>query len=130
MNDRPWLASYPQGVPADIDASQYHWLRSESPPQHAARSEWQVSRVYCVLNRPEPALHHARRVLDLCQRHGIGDWDLACAYEALARAHAIAGDYDEARRWLEQGRLACEDIAEDDDRDIIAADLDTIPLPR
>ncbi len=23
MNDRPWLSSYPQGVPADIDASQY-----------------------------------------------------------------------------------------------------------
>ncbi|MEJ8857729.1 long-chain-fatty-acid--CoA ligase [Variovorax robiniae] len=23
MTDRPWLASYPQGVPADIDASQY-----------------------------------------------------------------------------------------------------------
>jgi len=23
MTERPWLSSYPQGVPADIDASQY-----------------------------------------------------------------------------------------------------------
>ena len=26
MTDRPWLAAYPQGVPADIDASQYQSL--------------------------------------------------------------------------------------------------------
>jgi len=115
---------------AETFASYYHWLRSNAAPQHAARGEWQVSRVYCVLGRAEPALHHARRVLDICQRHGIGDWDLAFAYEALARAHAIAGDHDEARRWLEQGRLACEDVAEDEDRELVAADLDTIPLDR
>ena len=23
MTDRPWLAAYPQGVPADIDTTQY-----------------------------------------------------------------------------------------------------------
>ena len=40
MNDRPWLASYPQGVPADIDASQYHslvQLMEESFQKFAAR---------------------------------------------------------------------------------------------
>ena len=26
MTDRPWLAAYPQGVPADIDPSQYQSL--------------------------------------------------------------------------------------------------------
>jgi DNA-binding transcriptional MerR regulator len=110
--------------------SYYHWLHAEAPPVHAARAEWQVSRVCCVLQRPEPARHHARRVLEICQAHGIGDWDLAFAYEALARACAIGGDDDEARRWLEQARLATVDIAEDDDRDIVLADLETIPLAR
>lgn len=109
-------------------ASAYHWLRSGSPPEHAARSEWQISRVYCVLARPGPALHHAQRVLDICQRHHIGDWDLAFAYEALARANAVAGNTAEARRWLEQARLASEDIAEDEDRTILLGDLETIPL--
>jgi DNA-binding transcriptional MerR regulator len=114
---------------ATTHASYYHWLHAEASPAHAARGEWQVSRVYCVLERAEPALHHARRVLEICQANGIDDWDLAFAYEALARACAVGGEYDEARRWLEQARLATVDIAEDDDRDVVLADLETIPLP-
>jgi DNA-binding transcriptional MerR regulator len=108
-------------------ASAYHWLQAGTP-ENVARGHWQCSRVYCVLGRGEPALYHARFVLDLCQRHGIGDWDLAFAYEALARAHAVAGDREEARRWLEQARLASADIAEDDDRELLLSDLETIPV--
>jgi DNA-binding transcriptional MerR regulator len=108
-------------------ASAYHWLQVGTPANHA-RGHWQCSRVYCVLGRGEPALYHARFVLDICQRNGIGDWDLAFAYEALARAHAVAGDADEARRWLEQARLASADIAEDDDRELLLSDLETIPV--
>jgi DNA-binding transcriptional MerR regulator len=107
-------------------ASLYHWLQV-GRPENAARGEWQVSRVYTVLRRGEPALYHARRVLDICQRHGIGDWDLAFAYEALARAHAVAGDRVEAGRWLEQARLASADITEDDNRELLLGDLETIP---
>jgi DNA-binding transcriptional MerR regulator len=108
-------------------ASLYHWLQV-GRPENSARGEWQVSRVYTVLRRGEPALYHARRVLDICQRHGIGDWDLAFAYAALARAHAVAGDRVEARRWLEQARLASADITEDDNRELLLGDLETIPL--
>jgi DNA-binding transcriptional MerR regulator len=107
-------------------ASAYHWLQVGAP-ENFARSHWQCSRVYCVLGRPEPALYHAKFVLDICQRHGIGDWDLGFAYEALARAHAVAGDTDEARRWVEQARLASVDIAADDERELLLSDLETIP---
>ena len=72
-------------------ASRYHWGEAEEcTPANLARGEWQVSRVYTVLDRPEPAVWHARRCLDHCEANGIGDWDLAYAYEALARAHALA----------------------------------------
>jgi DNA-binding transcriptional MerR regulator len=107
-------------------ASAYHWLQVGTP-ENFARSHWQCSRVYCVLGRAEPALYHAKFVLDICQRHGIGDWDLAFAYEALARAHAVAGDKEEARRWVEQARLASVDIAADEEREILLSDLETIP---
>jgi hypothetical protein len=107
-------------------ASAYHWL-PVGAPENFARSHWLCSRVYCVLGRAEPALYHARFVLDVCERHGIGDWDLAYAYEALARAHAVAGDRDEAGRWLERARLASADVTEDDDRDLLLGDLETIP---
>jgi hypothetical protein len=109
-------------------ASLYHWLQAGTP-NHAARGEWLCSRVYCVLERPEPALYHARRVLAICQRHGIGDWDLAFAYEALARAHALAGDGEQAREWLARARQAGTEIATDEDRELLRCDLATITVP-
>jgi hypothetical protein len=109
-------------------ASRYHWGRvPEATPAHLARGEWLISRVYVVLGRAEPSLYHARRVLDLCQEHGIGDFDLAFAYEALARAHAVAGDTGQARDFTDQALAAAEDIADSDDRDLVLADLETIP---
>jgi hypothetical protein len=107
-------------------ASTYHWMMI-GEPVNRARGEWQCSRVYAVLERPEPALFHARKVLKICQREGIADFDLAFAYEALARACALAGDVAEARRWAELARAACEQVAEDDDREIVLSDLETLP---
>ncbi len=107
-------------------ASRYHWGQvPDATPANRARGEWQCSRVYAVLGRPEPALHHARRVLDLCKENGLGDWDLGFAYEALARAHAVAGDPASAREFTDQALAT--DIAEDVERDLLFADLETIP---
>jgi len=109
-------------------ASRYHWGQvPAATPAHLARGEWLISRVYSVLGRAEPAVHHARRVLDLCQENGIGDFDLAFAYEALARAHAVAGDAARARDYTDQALAAAEDIADDEDRDLVLADLETVP---
>lgn len=109
-------------------ASRYHWEQvPTATPANLARGEWQVSRVYAVLGRAEPALHHARRVLDLCTENKIGDFDLAFAHEAIARAYAVAGDADQARAATDQALAAAEDIAEDEDRDLVFADLETIP---
>jgi hypothetical protein len=56
------------------------------------------------------------------------DWDIAGAYEALARAHLTAGDVDEARRYLGLGREATAKIANPEDAKHIEADLDALPL--
>ena len=107
-------------------ASRYHW-GEVGEPVNLSRGEWQCSRVYAVLGRPEPALYHARRGLEICRQHGIGDFDLAFAYESLARAHAVAGDTDQARDWADQARLAAADISKDDDRKLLLSDVATIP---
>jgi DNA-binding transcriptional MerR regulator len=107
-------------------ASRYHWGQIGAP-KNLARGEWQCSRVYAVLGRPEPSLYHARRVLDICEAHGIADFDIAFAYEALARAHAVAGDAETARGMTERALASVEGIAEDQDRAIVLADLETIP---
>ena len=107
-------------------ASRYHWGQV-GKPENLARGEWQVSRVYAVLRRVEPCLHHAQRVLDICEANGIGDWDIAFAFEALARGHAYSGDTEAARAMTEKALAAVENIAEDEDRKIVLADLETIP---
>lgn len=107
-------------------ACAHHW-RQVGKPENVARSEWQCSRVYAALRRSEPCLHHAQRVLDICQENGLGDFDLAFAYEALARGAAIAGDLDRCRTYTEQALAAAEDIKEDDDRELVLTDLETIP---
>jgi hypothetical protein len=111
-------------------ASRHHWGASGTDAAHLARGEWQCSRVYAILGRPEPCLHHAQRVLELCQENDIGDWDLAFAYEALARGHAVAGDAAQTRAYTEQALAAAADIAEDEDREPLLADLETIPGQR
>jgi tetratricopeptide (TPR) repeat protein len=109
-------------------ASRYHWGQAATAtPANLARGEWQVSRVYAVLQRAEPALHHARRVLEICQDNKIGDWDLGFAYEALARAYAVAGDAEQARAHTDQALAAAEGIAKNEDRELLLADLETIP---
>ena len=109
-------------------ASRHHWGRVEGvTPAHLGRGEWQCSRVYAVLGRAEPCLHHANRYLDLCNEHGIADWDIAFAYEALARGYAVAGDANQARAYTEKALAAAEDIVEDDDRELVLSDLESIP---
>jgi DNA-binding transcriptional MerR regulator len=109
-------------------ASAYHWMQGGGTTANRARSEWLCSRVYSILGRPEPALHHARHCLELVESSPseMEDWDIAGAYEALARAHLVAGEKEEARRFFELGREATAKIAEEDDRKHIAADLDSL----
>lgn len=108
-------------------ASCYHWGRVGTAV-NLVRGEWQCSRVYATLRQVEPALFHARRALTICEANGIGDFDLAFCYEAFARAYAVAGDFDEARRWRQQGLGLSNDVADDEDREILLADLESVPV--
>ena len=106
-------------------ASRWHWgqVRQGAGPQQLAVGEWQCSRVYAVLGRAEPAMHHARSSLAICEESGIGDWVLAAAYEALARASGVAGDREGFGIWLERARSATAAIANPQDRGVIEQDL-------
>jgi len=108
-------------------ASCYHWGRVGAAVNFV-RGEWQCSRVYATLGRGEPALFHAQRALAICEANGIGGFDLAFCYEALARAHAVAGDSDEARLWQERGLALVNDVDDDEDREILVTDLASVPI--
>jgi hypothetical protein len=82
--------------------------------------------VYSVLGRGEPALWHARRCLEHVEQAGIGDWDLAYAYEALARASAVAGDAAGSAEWHARAREAGDAIAYLEDREHFDEDFATL----
>jgi DNA-binding transcriptional MerR regulator len=110
-------------------ASAYHWLKApECQPKNRARSEWLCSRVYAVLGRPEPALHHADRCLQIVQANlkDMDDFDLPFAYEALARASAVAGSSDDAKRYEQEAREAAKRITDAEDKDLVLTDLATL----
>jgi hypothetical protein len=106
-------------------ASRYHWGQVGTPLEFE-RGEWQISRVYAVLNRPEPALYHAQRCLDICLANEIRDFDLAFAYEALARAHAVAGEWEKSGEYVELAMKAADEIADEDNRKYLEGELLTI----
>jgi hypothetical protein len=107
-------------------ASRYHWGKV-GQSVNLARGEWLCSRVYAVLSRPEPAVWHAHRCLELLTESGSGEsWDMAAAYEALARAHSVAGNRAETRTWLAIANEALKTIPDPDDRRPIEEDLATI----
>jgi tetratricopeptide (TPR) repeat protein len=110
-------------------ASAYHWSEApECEPKNRARSEWQLSRVYTVLGRAEPAIHHAQRCLEICEANGdnIEDWDLPFAYEALARAHRVAGMNREAAGYKQKAQEFGDEIRDQEDRDHLSEALASI----
>jgi DNA-binding transcriptional MerR regulator len=131
------LLELTERTPAQVDemihgahASRHHWgaAGDSGEPVNLARGEWQCSRVYAVLGRAEPALWHARRCVEINEAAGTADWDIASAYEAMARAHAVAGDLPAARDWAARARAACDVIADPADREVIEGDLATLAL--
>jgi hypothetical protein len=108
-----------------VHASCYHWGRVGKPLNFSI-GEWQASRVYAVLRRPEPALFHAKRCLEITRRGRLGRFYLAYAHEAMARACALAHRTKERDRHLRSARRVGARIADADDRRMLLEDLATV----
>jgi hypothetical protein len=108
-------------------ASRLHWDNVGGPTSWTV-GEWQCSRVYATLGRTEPAIHHAKRALAICEEADIEGFFRAEAYEALARAHAIDGDRAEAERCRDLARKSAEAIDDVEDRETFERDMATLPL--
>jgi hypothetical protein len=106
-------------------ASRFHWGEIGTPLEFE-RGEWQISRVYSVLKRSEPALYHAKRCLEICKKNNIGDLDIAFAYEALARAYAVDGLKAQCEENLELARKTGQQIKKEEDRNYFLSELKTV----
>jgi len=120
------------GMIHSAHASRYHWgvvvssgKYPKTGPMNLERGDWQISRVYAVLKRPEPALYHAQKCLSICEEQKIGDFDIAFALEVMARAYAL-DDNPKSNEYFEKAKKAGESISKEDDKKYFLSELETI----
>lgn len=122
---------------ADVDrminaahASRYHW-EFAGEGVNIARGEWLISRVYALLGRNEPCLYHARRCLEITLENDLKDFDLAFAYEAMARAAHIMANEVESAKYIILAEQAGKEIKKPDDQKYFFSELQSIyPTPK
>jgi tetratricopeptide (TPR) repeat protein len=109
-------------------ASRYHW-NEVGKPINLARADYMISRVASAMGRAESALHHAKRCLEITKDTGVGDWDLAFAYEAMTRAYAVGKNREKFNECMEHTRKAISEIDNKQDKEIVQGELDKISFP-
>ncbi|HET9910310.1 MAG TPA: hypothetical protein VFQ13_00400 [Anaerolineales bacterium] len=109
-----------------VYACTYHW-KFAGTAVHQQRGEWLISRVHVVLGHAVEALRHAERCFELTKANKdlMKDFDLAYAFEGLARAHAMIGEQKMAEEFFGLARQAGNAIADDEDRSIFMGDFES-----
>ena len=133
-NRRAWeLLQTPHRSPEENDemlhaahACTYHW-QFAGTAVHQQRGEWLISRVHVALGHGIEALRHAQRCFEQTEanREQMQDFDIAYAFEGLARAHAMLGDHKMAEEFLTLAEQAGNAIAGEEDRSIFQGDFDS-----
>ncbi|MBC8256030.1 MAG: hypothetical protein H8E85_01815 [Candidatus Marinimicrobia bacterium] len=109
-------------------ASLFHWQNSPKfEPVNEQRGHWLISRVYAVLEIGEKALESAQETMCLTEQHNFKDFDLAYAYEAMARANAALGNKNECNNWQYKAEEAGELIKDSADKKYFDEDLKAEP---
>ncbi|KZE63777.1 hypothetical protein AWM68_11725 [Fictibacillus phosphorivorans] len=108
-------------------ASRFHWGVA-GEPLHFARGEWQISRVYSLLKMSDSALLHGNQSLTLCLENYIGDFDLAFAYEAVARGYQVKGDENKVEEYCTLALEAAQLIKKKEDKEYFISELNSIKL--
>jgi len=108
-------------------ASLWHWTqREDCSLTNLSIGYWQVSRVYALLNQAENARRYAHLCLDISLEGGVLPFYLGYAYEALARAEALAGDHAQVEKYLAEAQRIAATIPNPQDRDQLLEDLEAI----
>ena len=109
-------------------ASLYHWRKSNKYELvNEQRGQWLLSRVYSFLGKADEALFHAKETLKITKEQDLKDFDLAYAYESMARAYAASNNKDESIKWLEKAKESGDLIKDDKDKEYFISDLESEP---
>jgi len=105
-----------------VFAQRYHWYEVGTE-RNRAIADWQVSRVAAVLGYADLARRFGERSLEISVEYDLDPFVKGFAHEAIARAAAIVDDVETFTEHLELARAALAAIEDEEDRDLLAADL-------
>ena len=109
-------------------ASAWHW-RQVGTAENIALGDHQISKVASHVGQPALALHYARRALEAIEIGHFGNWQVAAAYEGMARACAAAGDLSGRDYWVQRCTVALGAVPDAADRSVVAEQLLNLPQP-
>ena len=107
-------------------ASLYHWRKSDKyEVVNEQRGKWLISHVYAMLDKSGETLSYAKETLKITEDNNLKDFDLAYAYESIARAYSISGDKDKSEQWHKKARAAGDLMAGEKDKEYFILDLNS-----
>jgi hypothetical protein len=110
-------------------ASTWHWTqREDCTPTNLSVGYWQTSRIYTLLGQVDNARRYGSLCLKTSQEAGVEPFALGYAYEALARVEMVAGNWTPMEAYLEEARRVCERMTDEEDRQQLLKDLETIKI--
>ena len=109
-------------------ASCWHWTqRPDCTNQHLSVGYWQISRIHSMSGRSIEARRYGELCLAVSQEAGVAPFALAYAYEALARAAAIAKNEIKKSDYRARAQEVIDTITDADTKKMLLDDLATIP---
>jgi hypothetical protein len=110
-------------------SSTWHWTqREDCTQQNLSVGYWQTSRVYALVGQAENAKRYGQLCLNASQGKDIPPFYLGYAYEALARAEAVAGNKEKMDEYLGEARRVADRVPKADTKKMLLDDLETIKL--
>jgi hypothetical protein len=116
-------------------ASLYHWSEVGNAV-NLQRGQWLISHAYAHADRPEFSRHHAEkcwRLTEMIEKDptvhtGWTDFDVAFAYEAMARAHGLLGNREEFEKYSGLAREYGEKIENEEDKKAFFETFNSVEL--
>ena len=106
--------------------SAWHW-QQVGTAENIALGDHQIAKIASHVGQPALALHYARRALEAIEIGHFGDWQVAAAYEGMARACAAAGDAAQRDYWVQRCTIALGAVPDAADRSVVAEQLLNLP---
>jgi hypothetical protein len=107
-------------------ASRFHWYAVGGDEQKIV-SDWMVSRAAAAVGFGELSVRFAQRANEAAAEGEFPAWLQASLFEGLARAHAANGDAELRGEFLDMAQRELEQESDDEDRDLIAQQIATVP---